>query len=133
MDTLTWLIPTLIALFVLGKVAEALRAMRGSLSEDLTLLHASISDVRRKLSSAATGSGKDEANSKVAPLPESARTQISGLLDVAEENWKKFHLTVPAASYGTRLHARRQVKRALRKVNVARQRLRPYLPADTDD
>jgi hypothetical protein len=115
MDTLKWLIPALIVIFILGKVAEILRAMRGSLEEDLEFLQAGINDVEAKRTRMRPGRE---------PIPADAQQAISGLLTSARTILQECRSQLAGASYRQRLALRSQCKQGIVFVKQARSNLR---------
>lgn len=115
MDTLKWLIPALIVIFILGKVAEILRAMRGSLEEDLEFLQAGINDVETKRTRMRPGRE---------PIPADVQQAISGLLTSARTILQQCRSQRAGASYRQRLALRSRCKEGIVFVKQARSNLR---------
>lgn len=115
MDTLKWLIPALIVLFTLGKIAEILRALRGSLEEDLVFLKAGIEDVEKKRMSSRPGRE---------PLPADVQQAMVGLLTRARAVWQKCETERQGASPLQRLALRKQCQEGIVLVKQARSNLR---------
>lgn len=124
MDTLKWLIPALIALFILGKIAEVLRAMRGSLEEDLEFLQAGIHDVEAKRTRVRPGRE---------PIPADAQQAISGLLSNARTILQQCQSQRAGASHRQRLALRSQCREGIVFVKQARSNLRMSGYDDDDD
>lgn len=124
MDTLKWLIPALIALFILGKIAEILRAMRGSLEEDLEFLEAGINDVEAKRTRIRPGRE---------PVPADVQLAISGLLAQARTIFQACDSQRAGASPRQRQALRAQCKEGIVLVKQARSNLRMTGYDDDDD
>lgn len=120
MENTHWIIPAVILLFILGKIAEALRIMRGSLEEDLSFLRVAIGDVQRLLSKAPQS--EDRA------IPSAVLVRANALLAQASQSASTCpgDVCLPGMTWLQRLAVRKQVKQALKKVSLARSLIRPF-------
>lgn len=123
MNHLSWIIPVLLGLFVLGKIAEILRAMRGSLDEDISFLRAGLADVQRRC----------QALHDEAPLPDHVRSRVRSRLAEARRTLQVCDRNLVGASRLRRTAMRPRVKKALKLVGQARVLLSPYMAAEFTD
>ncbi|HEY9788043.1 MAG TPA: hypothetical protein V6D17_21825 [Candidatus Obscuribacterales bacterium] len=112
-----WLIFAFIAVMILDTIALAMRAMRGSLSEDMANLGAALKQV-------------DELADR---LEEPEKTAVKEMLAPAHAKLEEAKARVESATHAERQMLRAEVKRAMKAVSDARQRALKSLPEDEED
>lgn len=112
-----WLIFAFIAIMIFDTIALAMRAMRGSLYEDIAHLRAALKQV-------------DELKDR---LEEPEKSAVKEMLAPAHATLEKTSARLESASRLEREEMRAEVKQALKAVNQARRRALQHLPADEED